>query len=258
MAVDLDRGLLPLGPMAANPLQRWQPGWYACLTMGSVDRSPCAFDALHGLRLKGLAETAALVALCTGGDEGPEVLDPTLRQLAAEGLVAEAKGAATGWRLTNTGRARHEQLLAERLDRTPGARAAVEAAYDTFTPLNRRLLELCTRWQVLPPNPGDAPDAVVLNRHDDPAYDAAVLADLDRMHDEATTLLDKLIAVDGRFDLHRRRLVAAHGLIRHGGLDWFTSPVIDSYHTVWFEWHEDLLATLGLDRATETARIDAD
>jgi hypothetical protein len=27
--------------------------------------------------------------------------------------------------------------------------------------------------------------------------------------------------------------------------------MIDSYHTVWFQLHEDLLNTLGIDRATE-------
>jgi hypothetical protein len=27
--------------------------------------------------------------------------------------------------------------------------------------------------------------------------------------------------------------------------------VIDSYHTVWFELHEDLLSTLGIERASE-------
>ena len=35
-----------------------------------------------------------------------------------------------------------------------------------------------------------------------------------------------------------------------------TKPVIESYHTVWFELHEDLLVTLGLDRAAETALVD--
>ena len=35
------------------------------------------------------------------------------------------------------------------------------------------------------------------------------------------------------------------------GVEWFTKPVIDSYHTVWFELHEDLLATLGIERASE-------
>jgi hypothetical protein len=39
----------------------------------------------------------------------------------------------------------------------------------------------------------------------------------------------------------------------HGGdHDWFTMPVIDSYHTIWFELHENLLATLNLERADES------
>ena len=40
--------------------------------------------------------------------------------------------------------------------------------------------------------------------------------------------------------------------VRCGEGDWFDKPLTDSYHTVWFELHEDLLATLGLERATET------
>ena len=30
-----------------------------------------------------------------------------------------------------------------------------------------------------------------------------------------------------------------------------TKPMIDSYHSVWFELHEDLLATLGIERGSE-------
>ena len=36
-----------------------------------------------------------------------------------------------------------------------------------------------------------------------------------------------------------------------GDTDWFTKPMIPSYHTVWFELHEDLLATLGIERGSE-------
>jgi hypothetical protein len=45
----------------------------------------------------------------------------------------------------------------------------------------------------------------------------------------------------------------AHALerTRAGDADWFTKPTIDSYHTVWFELHENLLATLGIERGTE-------
>jgi len=36
-----------------------------------------------------------------------------------------------------------------------------------------------------------------------------------------------------------------------GDVDWFTKPMIPSYHTVWFEMHEDLLCTLGIERGSE-------
>jgi hypothetical protein len=39
--------------------------------------------------------------------------------------------------------------------------------------------------------------------------------------------------------------------VLEGQPEWFTKPVIDSYHTVWFELHEDLLCTLGIERASE-------
>ena len=38
--------------------------------------------------------------------------------------------------------------------------------------------------------------------------------------------------------------------MRAGDPDWFTRPTVDSYHTVWFELHENLLATLGSSGAT--------
>ena len=38
-----------------------------------------------------------------------------------------------------------------------------------------------------------------------------------------------------------------------GDTDWFTKPMLPSYHTVWFEMHEDLLSTLGIERGSESA-----
>ena len=45
----------------------------------------------------------------------------------------------------------------------------------------------------------------------------------------------------------------ALGKVQGGDHDWFTKPMIASYHTVWFELHEDLLATLGIERSSESA-----
>ena len=41
--------------------------------------------------------------------------------------------------------------------------------------------------------------------------------------------------------------------VEDGEPDWFTSPRIDSYHTVWMELHEHLLVALGLERGPESA-----
>ena len=42
--------------------------------------------------------------------------------------------------------------------------------------------------------------------------------------------------------------------VEAGDHQWFTRPLIDSYHTVWFELHEDLLSTLGKERASEESK----
>ena len=54
-----------------------------------------------------------------------------------------------------------------------------------------------------------------------------------------------------RFAGYSQRLRGALERVTEGERDWFTKPTIDSYHTVWFELHEDLLATLGLERSKE-------
>jgi len=54
-----------------------------------------------------------------------------------------------------------------------------------------------------------------------------------------------------RFDGYGPRLATALERTSGGEPDWFTKPTIDSYHTIWFELHEDLLATLGRQRSQE-------
>ena len=63
--------------------------------------------------------------------------------------------------------------------------------------------------------------------------------------------LSKLLA---RFATYGPRLRSALQRVENGDVDWFTKPMIDSYHTVWFELHEDLLATLGIERSKEESR----
>ena len=57
-----------------------------------------------------------------------------------------------------------------------------------------------------------------------------------------------------RFAGYDVRFATALARAGNGHYDWVTRPRVDSCHTVWMELHEDLLATLGLERGAEPDR----
>ena len=71
--------------------------------------------------------------------------------------------------------------------------------------------------------------------------------------DQVQPIVAELAAVLARFASYGPRFATALERVEAGELDWFTKPTIDSFHTVWFELHENLLATLGIERGTEDA-----
>lgn len=194
---------------------------------------------LHALRVKGLAEADDIaVSTGLGADEVAGALDA----LAADGLVQHREGRLPGWGLTSVGRAREAELVAEE----PADRDRLEACYRRFLPLNRQVLAACTDWQIR-----EVGSTHVLNDHGDAVYDDAVRTRLFSVHAAAEPLLDEVAAVLPRFAPYRPRLDNAVARVRAGDHDWFAQPRIDSYHTVWFELHEDLLSTLGFERSKE-------
>jgi hypothetical protein len=67
-------------------------------------------------------------------------------------------------------------------------------------------------------------------------------------------LFDQVAADLPRLAAYRPRLDGALARIRAGDRQWFTRPLIDSYHSVWFELHEELIGAAGLTRADEARR----
>lgn len=203
------------------------------------------FLVLHALRLKGVAEPASIAA-STGIDvAGVEV---ELKALDAGGLAGYREGRISGWSLRSGGRDEHLGALAIDNEARPAAHGELTAAYRDFLELNGEMLEVCTAWQLRPEgSPGDT----VINDHTDAGYDDLVVTRLVDVHERAVPVLARLGATMPRFSLYERRLEDALLRVREGEVDWFTKPLIDSYHTVWFELHEDLLATLGLVRGSE-------
>jgi hypothetical protein len=62
-------------------------------------------------------------------------------------------------------------------------------------------------------------------------------------------LAERLAAVGARLRPYAVRLASALEALDGGDTRFVASPRVDSLHQVWFELHEDLLATLGRVRA---------
>ena len=133
-----------------------------------------------------------------------------------------------------------------------GLRDEVDAAYRRFLDVNQAFLSLCTDWQMRP-DPEDPGAEPVVNDHTDLVYDGMVIDRLGETDAAVQPVCATLAGVLGRFGDYGDRLARALDRVRSGDPDWFTRPMIDSYHTVWFELHENLLATLGIERAREHA-----
>jgi hypothetical protein len=70
---------------------------------------------------------------------------------------------------------------------------------------------------------------------------------------EAAPLIDAILALAPRLDRFRSRLARAAAAVAAGDGTMIASPFKDSYHTIWFELHEELMHLAGRDRATEEA-----
>ncbi|MGP4104271.1 transcriptional regulator [Nonomuraea sp. KM90] len=199
---------------------------------------------LHAVRISGYADTPA-IAHRYGLDETKT--KQALRDGQARGWVEHTAFAGTGgWSLTESGRAENERRLAAELARVGGAEE-VRGIYREFLPLNALLLRACTDWQLRP----TAGDRLAVNDHSDPAWDARILDELAAIDRELTPLAERLGNVLTRFRGYDTRFTTALARARAGEGAWVDRTDVDSCHRVWFELHEDLIATLGIDRHAE-------
>lgn len=199
---------------------------------------------LHGVRILGMA-SAGSVARRFGLD--PDEVEELLLDAEAFGQVSRARFAdLTGWGLTDRGRAEDNRRLAAELDAT-GTRDVVTEAHTAFARLNRRFLDATTRWQIRP-TPWDR---MAANDHEDWSWDEKVLTDLAGLGRRLEPLGATLSGALDRFAGYPERYAAALAKVDAGERTYVDEPRIDSAHTVWFELHEDLLGTLGLERGDE-------
>ena len=202
---------------------------------------------LHAVRLLGFSPTSAVAARYGLADDAVEEL---LEDHRAAGLVTWSSFAdSAGWSLTERGRAEDERRLAAELDAHPqgGRRDVVDRTYLEFLDLNGRVLQAVTDWQTRPV-PG-APFAA--NDHQDLRWDNRVLQRLAEVGGELVPLAAVLAGCLDRFSGYSERYETALARARAGEREWVDGLGRDSCHTVWFQLHEDLLATLGITRGHE-------
>ena len=199
---------------------------------------------LHAPRVMGFA-SARRVADRYGLD--PDMAQGLLLDFEASGWVQHSSfGGRSGWSVTDAGRTENEHRLAVELG-AAGVRATVTALHADFVPLNRLFGTACTNWQIRPTRM----DLMAFNDHTDWSWDEAVLRTLTSVDKAFGRLCIQLTDCLQRFDGYAERHCDALAKVDNGQRRWVDAPELDSCHTVWIQFHEDLLATLGIPRGSD-------
>ncbi len=207
-------------------------------------RSDPEFLVLHTLRCIGVASPER-ISTAAGLS-----LDETLTRLhgnAGRHLVSLDSGPFGGWSLTGDGETMERELTEVELH-LANAREVVNGCYERFLVLNPKLLQISTDWQIRRFGTSQG-----MNDHSDPDYDNKILSRLIRIDYRAQPICTDLAGRLLRFGRYADRLSRAIDRAL-AGESAYVSDNLDSYHTVWFQLHEDLLRTLGISRDEERRR----
>ena len=207
---------------------------------GSELPPPTTNDLVLALLIRG---AVGIEQLAQAVAEDPEVVDRLADRVREDGTVERTPDAI---RLTATGRLRALELAAE--DRAELGDARCAELLDAFHAFDGRMKAIVTAWQVR----GVGAEQT-LNDHADAAYDTGVLDDLSALDAQMRSWLEPLTTSFRRYAAYRLRLARAVALVRGGDHRFVASPRVDSYHSVWFELHEDLIRLAGRRREDEAS-----
>lgn len=194
------------------------------------------YDALNAVALKKMA-SAEVIAEVTG--HNAESAQRALATLAEQNLVALMGSQALP---TDEAVPTLVNAAAEYYDQLRQDPAVLQVA-EKFETVNSRFLDTISSWQQV-----DVGGRKVANDHQDAAYDATVIGKLEKLVARLEDLLTVLAERDPRFDTYAERFGGALRRVDNGETDFVSAPTVDSIHNIWFEFHEDLLRTLGRAR----------
>ena len=205
---------------------------------GEATSQPDEYSELMLLRLAELKGRAAADILADSLRLPVDAAIALYGHLCEQGLCLLSGNAFT---VTREGKDKLKGLLEE--ERENADANAVIALYEDFCAFNSDLKQIMTAWQIRPNG--------ALNDHSDAEYDRGVLQRLADLHRRAGGLLNRLVKLAPRLDIYQSRLERAATRIAAGDRRYVARIIADSYHTVWFELHEELLSLAGLSREKE-------
>jgi hypothetical protein len=191
---------------------------------------------MHGIAVKKYATVEDICSI-TGLDSAH--VATLAADAVAKGRVSEAKGK---YLLTPIG----QVTLKSAYSKAYGALRRDEdfvAAYEDFERINNDLKQAITDWQTI-----ELGGQTVSNDHSDKDYDAAVIDRIGDIHERVDVVLERLGRKEERLHRYRDKLLSALEKAEDGDIQWVSDATIESYHTVWFELHEDLLRVMGRQR----------
>jgi pyruvate,orthophosphate dikinase len=235
-------------PRELATLRGWATELGIDLGEEAADGAPVAAEACT---VDGFAVARALALLGSASEERIAVALVTSVDAVRHALALlpedHLNRTPRGLQLAPEGRIRLQAKLDE--ERAGMDRATAERLYGDFLTRDDRFKRLVASWQMRTVDGRD-----VLNDHADPAYDADVRARLAAFHGDAVPLIDAICAAAPRLSPYRARFARAAAAIAGGDGSMIASPLKDSYHTVWFELHEELIHLSGRNRVVEEAK----
>ncbi|TVQ44894.1 MAG: hypothetical protein EA371_12805 [Gammaproteobacteria bacterium] len=181
-------------------------------------------------------------------DELPDQLDEGLTRLVHAELVKESK---LGLRLTPAGKDAADSVFWEQQTTLPPG--LIDEVYASFEAVNTRCKTLVSQWQVR-----EVDGETVPNDHSDAEYDQAIIDGIHAIYRAVKPALVGLAEALPRISAYPRRFERALEQIGAGDLRYLAAPMLESFHTVWFELHEELIRLSGRTRADEAAAGRAD
>lgn len=190
-----------------------------------------------------MTDYAVLILLRLKGFVKPEAVGSHGDALVAVGLAEVGR---MGLRLTPEGRAAAD--AAWQVERAKIDADAIERVHAAFVARNAEFKALVADWQLRDGQPND---------HQDALYDRDIVTRLGAVDAALEPVLADATALVPRLSRYRPALAEALAQLRAGEARWMAAPIVDSYHTLWFELHEELIRLTGRTRAAEAAAGNA-